>query len=488
MKHRILCALLCAALLLPTLGCAGGSGTPETSTPVSAQATTVPEAPENTEAPGTDASVISPALPAVTYDGYEFTVGCYDDDVLDAIYAEEQSGETVNDAIYDRNLLIEDTYGVKVSGVSLSGDFAAGISAAVSSDEDAYALISGHDCTLWGLTLRGYFHDLRQMPHMDFSQPWYPSYANDTYCIGGRQYMFTSYLSYLALSWAQCILINKTIAEDNGLEIPYASVLDGTWTLDAMIDMTKGIANDLNGDGVWDASDRYGMASGYKMYSFQGSYLDCYARGEDGRITLDFDRDRLVSLCEKMVAFMTGPDAYITGAEPHTANTMFINGQSLFNYSKLQAMTTFELRDSNVEYGVLPIPKWNTEQENYVSGTSDRQFAALITNDETERIGVITEALSSAGYSILREAYFDTALSTKFTPDRESVQMLSIISDTLAVDLSFLNTESGVVGLGRTLMYALSAKTTALSSYLAKITRAEQKTVDKINSFYFGAE
>jgi len=481
MLKRLLCAILICTMLLPTAACsqdpAEKADTPDTTASVQAET-------ETTAAPETEPPIISAALPMdKTFDGHTFTIGADGDTVLATIYAEEENGETINDAVIERNRLVEEQFDVTVLGTRLPGDITASVTQAVAAGDNSWDIVSGHDCTMWELTMTGNFLNVREMPYMDFSQPWYPSYANDTYCIGGKQYMFTSYLSSLSLAWAQCFLINKGIAADNNIVIPYEEVLNGTWTLDRMIALAEGVAQDLNGDGTMNASDLYGLATGSKMYSFQGSYVDCYTRGTDGRISLEFDREKLIALCEKMLAFMTGPDGYVSGQEP--SDTMFNAGQSLYNYTKLLSMTTEALRESDIEYGVLPIPKWTEEQKDYISSTSDRQFAFLAHTEDPVRSGILTEALSSAGYHIIREAYFETALSTKFAPDKESIEMLNIISNTLAVDLSFLNTSSGTTGLGRTVMFALTSKNNALSSYFAKLVPAEQKTVDKINKFYF---
>lgn len=473
-------------MLLPAAAC---SQDPAKETETSDTTASVNAEPETTAAPETEPPIISAALPTdKTFDGHTFTIAADGDTVLTTIYAEEMNGETVNDAVCERNRMVEEQFDVTILGKLLSTDLTASISQAVAAGDNTWDIISGHDCTMWSLTMSGNFRDVRDVPYMDFTQPWYPTFANDTYCIGGKQYIFTSYLSCLSLAWAQCFLINKEIAADNNIVIPYEEVLNGTWTLDRMLELAEGVAKDLNGDGVMDRSDLYGLVTGSKMYSFQGSYVDCYVRGSDGRITLDFDREKLIALCEKMLAFLTGPDGYINGQEPTDSERMFNEGQSLYSHSKFLAMTREALRDSDIEYGVLPVPKWTEEQKDYISCSSDRQFAILTNAEDPERTGILTEAMSSAGYHIVREAFFDTALSTKFVPDKESIEMLNIISNTLAADLSFLNTSSGTSGLGRTLMFALNSKNNALASYFTKLVPAEQKIVDKINQFYFGEQ
>jgi len=479
---KLLCLLLAALMLLPALGCASGGKTDAGTT--AAPTTTAAPVDTTTAAPETEPPIISAALPDENYEGYNFVIACYDQTVGGTIWVEEEIGETINDAIYDRNRLVEERFNVSVMAETLpNSGLENGVRQAVAASDDTYALVSGHDCTLWSMTMGGNFLNLRDLKEMDFSQPWYPAYANNTYAINNRQYMFTGYVSYLALSWAPCFLVNKALAADNGITIPYQEVFDGKWTLDRLAELTEGVNSDLNGDGRMDDFDRYGLALNYKLYSFQGAYLDCYSRDAEGRVTLDFDKEKLVSLAEKVVAIAYGPYGYVYGAEP--SDKMFLNNQSLFHYVKIQFMTSTELRESDIEYGILPIPKWDEAQQDYVSSTSDRQFVILTSNSNPTRTAVITEALASAGYNRVRESYFDVALQTKFVPDRESREVLDIISNTLSVDLSFLNTSAGTSGLGRVVMLALSNGKTEFGSLFAKLIPSEQKTVDKINAYYF---
>ena len=144
-----------------------------------------------------------------------------------------------------------------------------------------------------------------------------------------------------------------------------------------------------------------------------------------------------------------------------------------------------DIRDSGVEFGVLPIPKWDEKQENYIASTSDRQLCILNTIEDKDRTATLTEAMSSAGYRIMRPAYFDVALTKKFTPDPESTDILYLISDALCADLAFLN-GSGDKALGRVLIYSLKNNDDNIASRIAEQLPVEQKGVDTLNEFYFG--
>lgn len=210
MRNRLLCALLACAMLPGASACSQnpaetGETAGGTDPAVTSADTTVPVS--ETEPP-----IISAALPSdQTFGGHIFTIAADGDTVLTTIYTEEENGETINDAVYERNRLVEEQFEVEVLGTRLPGDITSSVSQAVAAGDNSWDIVSGHDCTMWSLTMTGNFLNAREVPYMDFTQPWYPAYANDTYCIGGKQYMFTSYLSSLSLAWAQCFLIHKEL-------------------------------------------------------------------------------------------------------------------------------------------------------------------------------------------------------------------------------------------------------------------------------------
>ena len=175
---------------------------------------------------------------------------------------------------------------------------------------------------------------------------------------------------------------------------------------------------------------------------------------------------------------------YITGNEPDAK--IFVDGRALFHYTALETLTYDDMRASDIDYGVLPLPKYDEKQENYITPSFDCQFAIPTTANDLDKISLLIEAYSSAGYNITREAYFETALSIKYTRDDDSVEMLGIISDTLAVDLAYLNTSAGINGLGRAFMYCFSNPDAGIASYLDSIEPSEKAIIEKLNEFFEG--
>ena len=478
---RFICLLLALLTSLFLFGC--GSSTDTTQSQGSQAADTATEKGSETE----PETLLPAYLPADTYNGDSIRVGTVQERI-GYVWREEMTGDILNDTVFDCTKQLEDKYDVVITPVimpdSAVSEVKKTIATAITAGEDAYDLIMGHDCTMWNLSLNGYYRDMRSMPYQDFSNPWYPSFANEQYCIHDRQYVFTSYMSYLSLAWTRCILFNKAIAADYQIGNLYETVRNHAWTLDTMFSLSRDLYKDLNGDGKKDSNDLYGFVGYNKLYGFQGAYVNCYQEN-DGIISLHYNEEKLVNLITMVTENLNqNPGSYLLGNEPDI--TMFAQGNALFYYTPLDDLTGGLMRSSDADYGILPTPLYDETQQQYITPAFDAQLAVpvTVTEDRVDEVSILIEAAGALGYTNTRNVYFETVLSQKFTRDAESIEMLQIISDTTIVDLAYLNTSAGVNGLGRALMYCISNPSTGVASYLESLTKSEQAIIDTINDFY----
>jgi hypothetical protein len=102
------------------------------------------------------------------------------------------------------------------------------------------------------------------------------------------------------------------------------------------------------------------------------------------------------------------------------------------------------LRATETDYGILPYPKWNKEQERYMTGAQDNFsiMAIPITCQNTELAGAALEALAAESYRSVTPAYYEIALKTKYLRDDESAMMLDIIRDGLSFNFGAYHTDS----------------------------------------------
>ena len=184
MKNRVWSGILCAALLL--VGC-GGERTETKENDV------VRDTQSEADTMETDTELLS-VLPAVDWEGYEFRILTTDvrvnETMYHEVYSEGVNGEVVNDAVYARNMSVEDKYKIKITGV-FSGlrDFSLFEKAAQAGD-DAFDVVLPDQQNAMRYAGRGYLTELSTVPYLDFDRAYWLKNSVTELSIGGRSYFF----------------------------------------------------------------------------------------------------------------------------------------------------------------------------------------------------------------------------------------------------------------------------------------------------------
>ena len=363
--------------------------------------------------------------------------------------AEEENGEVLNDARFKRNLAVEDRLGITIETVENYGSaFGAGsgylaFQTCVMAGDTSYdaGMIAGYDCAT--LACGGYLYDLNTLPYMDMTKPWWDHRVNEDLTINGKLYYTTGDISTADNDATNAILFSKQLITDFGLEDPYELVKSGKWTIDKMIEMGTGVAGDLNGDTKYDKNDRFAAIiwddTIMGMVNATGS--KCATVQPDGTLELTLYNDDVLSMFEKYTAFFDRTIAYHyqrTSYDITDPVNMFANNQALFFTQLLDLVTYF--RDMQTDFGILPFPKLDEEQEGYHStiGSWHSVFLAVpLVQEDAERTGIVLEALAAESYYTVTPAYYEKTLIGKYTRDEESADMIDIILSTRVYDLGW---------------------------------------------------
>ncbi|MBQ2544710.1 MAG: extracellular solute-binding protein [Clostridia bacterium] len=483
MKKRVLSILLAAVMLLPMAAACSENGA-ETDTPDTGLSPAPTAAEEVVEPEETE---LSDNLPASDFEGYGFHVGAQDGvyygcAMIEQVLVEELNGDVVNDAVYNANRAVESRFNVQLGSVLFPDDSGATVKASIQAGDDVYDILTMHDITIANLSLTGLFRDVNEIPHLDYTRPWWPSYSVDSLTVGGSMYLISNYISYMNLAMTRAVFINKGIAEQYNYTIPYEKVKNGEWYLDDFIDMMQDVYLDVNGNGRRDDDDIYGFAASSALYAIQESFgVEPVKEDENGQLYLDINNETTVTLIEKFYHMMAETEGgYLNNAE---SIYTFASGNALFGMFDLGRVLS-NLRDAEVTYGILPIPKLNELQADYISGSTDRPFAIPTTAQNDERLGVIIEAMSAEGYKQVRPAFFEIALKSKYAYDAESAEMLEIIGNTIVLDFSYIYSNFG--GFAWTLMNMMSVgnPTKDFASYYAKNEKVQKKTLEKLQKSF----
>jgi hypothetical protein len=239
-------------------------------------------------------------------------------------------------------------------------------------------------------------------------------------------------------TWA--IYFNKTLASNVGLPSPYDDVYNNTWTLERLTELAAQSAA-LGGEASWDftagGSSIYGMASFKNLINalMVGCNEHYCLKNAEGVPYYAMAESQTVYDVTEAIAALTGDTAngtYISANSTgkHYIADIFSQGRSLFMGGELKAGAS-ELKDMSDPYGILPIPKYNSEQENYLSNMywGTLLFTIPTTCATPERTAAVMDLLSYYAWQDVLPVYYER-LCYRGTRDAESVAMLEIISET----------------------------------------------------------
>ncbi|NLB16779.1 MAG: hypothetical protein GX827_08260 [Clostridiales bacterium] len=474
---KILSAIL-AALLMCSFVISCGAEKPEADTTASLQETTAAE----TEAESTE---VPDNLPeGLDFGGKSFRMVFQAEEYRVQSIVEEETGDVVNDAVYEANRKVEERFNVSLEALVLGDSYLSSIKKSIQAGDNSCEAVSGHDLELANATLENFYIDVNTLPYLDYDKPWWPKYSVDSLTVGKSMVLISNFMTYENLHATRIFYINKPLADSWGLEMPYDKVRSGVWTLDELISMSKDIYSDVNGNGERDTYDLYGWVCTDPYAMLESFGITPIKEDADGLLYIDINNEKTVTLMDKITRLLkeTSGGTYLSGERD--SSKLFTEGLSVFHYARLGVCTTY-LRDSEIEYGMVPIPKYDELQEDYISGSTDRPVAVPISIDDPEFVGCIIEAMTAEGWRLVRPAFFEIALKNKYSYDADSAEMLDIVGRTIILDFSYIYSDYG--GFAWTLMDMVRPDFKGdFASYYAKNEKKAQKRVDKLNEFFAG--
>ena len=216
---------------------------------------------ESTEPESVESTRASAAVAGKTYGGKTFDIfvaGNWTNEWTESydFFTEGENGDTVNDAVYRRNTIIEDRYDIKINEINIRGEASGGngngaqtIIKSVMAGDAEYdaAMIGTYDVS--ALASKGYLLDLNsEVPYLDLTKEWWDQKANEDLSMKGKMYFTTGDISTLDNDCTYCILFNKKLIEQYKMDDPYEMVKNKTWTMDNFVSMARQVSVDLDGD------------------------------------------------------------------------------------------------------------------------------------------------------------------------------------------------------------------------------------------------
>ncbi len=465
---------------------------------------TTPDPPLTTDALG---------LPTLDFYGEPVRI-LYGSDAERNEFNASESSDIVEDFAYQRNAKVEDRLNVKLEwkGVASNASHASEyvqFAQNMHSAGEPYYIYAATRRAMGQMLVNDLLLNLTSVENLyiDLEKPWYPETLQEDLSIKGTRFYITGDISANTLLQMNTIFYNKAVAERFERQSFEDLVREGRWTLDALIENSKGVYIDEDASGSKTGGDMYGFTQASYLDSdafYFGSGLSFFRADptNDSYVIAsytDMASSKADTLAQKLYDFFNDPSSYV--GSPATSSVInadytipFSSGLALFCHGTLSLADRDGIAaELGTGYGILPMPKYDTEQEEYITTLSSKAvfwgFNRLLKPETESMVTAVTEAMAYEGYTRVSEAVFESVMKQRYHLGAESCEMYDLIRASIRVDIGKLFAEETSAlpsTFAKCVMSSASQwKLTVLpASFRAQVDRAEKAFTKKLEHVY----
>ncbi len=366
----------------------------------------------------------------------------------------------ISKAIVERNLAVEDELNIIINIFPLDqadrGDTTK-LQNAINRGEKLFDFalqMSGGLSSM--LQTKGMLVDLQSIETLNLSKAWWNQNANEEYTIYGKQYAAVGDICFFNLGAPIVTYFAKEMIVDNELDDPYVLAEKGTWTLDKMNEMATQVSRDLDGNDKRENDDQFGLAAEASSFCYfilmTGNRLT--GRDADGNITIAINTEHTIKSYEKIREIL-GNDTICRNMDVNVMNATsgynsfhadyaipkMGNNEMLFMSFQLLGAIDMGMRDVN--FGIVPTPKYDLTQQDYISFANSAFSDHLIVPDgkitpDLEMVGYVIDAMGYYARKLITPAFIDVSVKSRGVRDETSAAWVEKIIDSQIFDIGYI--------------------------------------------------
>ncbi len=417
----------------------------------------------------------------------DFTILLRDDCIEDFVVS-EMTGDLLADSIYERNTVVSEDYGVDFifhyQGYGYTNVNEA-LKQQVNGGLDDYDVFIGHKSSYTNLAMNNYLQDLNKIVSMDLSGAWWDQACYNNLTVAGKTYVMTGDINpSSSMRITSCMVVNKDMVKELNKNMDDLNELaeNGDWTLDALHQYSKDVTFDLNGDSKINYQDDRYCLTGWMMAAPYALYYGCngnFVKTVDGTPVLDYDDEMVTDIYAKIYSIMIEQNAYYVTQEPQYATMfeVFSEGRALFSVLTLKLISQY-LSEMEDGYGILPVPKFDTNQKEYTSFVNGSTGLVMLakTESDPEFVGTIMEAMATYNYEHVTPNMFQVITKLQVAQDPASARMVDLIIRNRVFDLGYF-ADLSVTNLVKD---SLNSKRPEISSSLRSGRKMAENALEKL--------
>ncbi len=380
----------------------------------------------------------------------------------DEISVERFTGDIVNDAVYRRNFTVAERLNIKLENVQLgTGNYA--VSSNLRENYEAgihaYDLISSPVYATIAYTGEGIFRDMNGIDELDLTKPYWSQYFNEAVSVGDAQYMATGAISLSYYRFIFATFVNDSLLNTRSDAPDLMSVVKNKeWTLEYQTQLAANYYSSKSGGGTPTEQDTFGLVTS-DWLNIDPYWSSCditiLKKTQDNWYEYGLDVNRLSTATDRIISLLgnKGTFCYKIDNTDETGNgeqasiaEKFASGTALMATLRLYDASNAAMRDMKDEYTILPLPMYDSDQEDYFSFLHDSFTGVAVpatgSKDDLPMCGAVLEVMASESYREVTPAYYETTLKSRYFDDEASWEMLDMISTNVKVDAGVIYSRS----------------------------------------------
>ena len=317
--------------------------------------------------------------------------------------------DPIEEAVYQRKLKIEELYNITLNQVIAGADPIKQYQDAIFADDTTYDAAITRCENITSMLVGNYLRDFEEIPNLNPDKEYWNTNFYNSLSLLGKHYLLDGDISKKSLECVWILAFNKTLIKNNGLESPFDLVKNGEWTYDKMHEMAKHVAKDTDGDGKMTLeNDLWGI--NYNGNTIMGVINSSGVRlaelDQDGIPVLTMGNEINLAKLEKIYTSMRNPVYSIDtlfkaggGTTDFRDVQIFREDRCLFVLTATNNVSGFDgynLRSAEVDFGIIPYPKWDSTITKYTPYTANNFHPVLTvpnTNRDLENTGKILDMM-----------------------------------------------------------------------------------------------
>ena len=386
---------------------------------------------------------LNDGLPDVDMGGFEFNILGYNSEwfswaeVNVAPNSDEAMGNMLYEEMYKRNVYLEERFGFFFNVTTQKNIGQTDIEKLALGGDTTYDMVMYYD--KWSMSSAQYFRDWHQCEYIDLSQDYWNPSITKNFEYNGKQFAISGNFSLSMLSRTDVMLFNKEMFNNyhGDVQAIYDMVNEDKWTLEEMYKYAAAVVDDDNGKAG--ENGQYGITGSKKEYYMAmmvGSDIDFTKTSKDGTVVFTLPTDASAKdKIEKIMEYNENNNIHYDSSDnidEHAPEKMFENGKALFSVKNIFFIPSVRA-GMEIEFGILPVPKYDIDQEDYINACGGGDVACLLATvpeSDLENIGLIMEAWSFHSQHNLVPLYQEELIKTRYSSDLQSYDMLTLVFNT----------------------------------------------------------